>query len=137
MYGQSYGQADELSTACPDATTRDAYADDVDWQLDWQVDEHGTNVPWIRHRSSRAEVTEHYRTIAAHHDPERATVQISRILVDGADVVVMGTISNTVSRTNKSYPAHFALHLTVADGLVLGHHVYEDSLSVARAWMNG
>ncbi|GAB3796509.1 nuclear transport factor 2-like protein [Micromonospora zhanjiangensis] len=30
--------------------------------------------------------------------------------------------------------AHFALHLTVRDGLVTRHHVYEDSLSVARAW---
>ncbi|MEV0152576.1 hypothetical protein AB0H57_02390 [Micromonospora sp. NPDC050686] len=34
----------------------------------------------------------------------------------------------------RSYRAHFALHLTVTEGLVTRHHVYEDSLSVARAW---
>ena len=112
----------------------DAYAEEVDWQLDWPMNEHGAQVPWIQHRSSRLEVADHYRTIAANHDPDKGAVQIGQILVDGPDAVVMGTISNTVKRTNKSYQAHFALHLTVENGLVTRHHVYEDSLSVAQAW---
>lgn len=61
-------------------------------------------------------------------------MEIRQVLVDGPDAVVTGTIANTVRRTGKSYRAHFALHLTVANGLVTRHHVYEDSLSVARAW---
>ncbi len=110
------------------------YAEHVDWRLDWPADEHGTNVPWIKDRSTRADVAEHYAEIAAHHDPERAGVDIERILVDGADAVITGTISNTVRRTGASYDARFALHLTVEDGLITRHHVYEDSLAVARAW---
>lgn len=66
--------------------------------------------------------------------PESAAVQISRILVDGPDAVVMGTIANTATRTGTSYLARSALHVTVEDGLVTRHHVYEDSLAVARAW---
>ncbi|MYV59999.1 ketosteroid isomerase, partial [Streptomyces sp. SID4931] len=34
----------------------------------------------------------------------------------------------------RAYQARFALHLTVEDGLVTRHHVYEDSLAVAQAF---
>ncbi|WP_241564490.1 nuclear transport factor 2 family protein [Nonomuraea polychroma] len=36
--------------------------------------------------------------------------------------------------TGRAYGARFALHLTVEDGLVTRHHVYEDSLAVAQAF---
>ncbi|MGH3545958.1 MAG: nuclear transport factor 2 family protein [Mycobacteriales bacterium] len=114
----------------------DAYAEEVDWQLNWPADEHGTDIPWIRHRSTRADVADHFRSIAANHDPEHGKVHIDCILVDGIDAVVMGTIANRIKRTDKSYLAHFALHITVENGLITRHHVYEDSLSVARAWEN-
>lgn len=110
------------------------YAEEVDWQLSWPADRHGADIPWIRHRSTRADIADHWRAIAANHDPERAAVEIRQILVDGPDAVVLGTVSNRVSRTGKAYAAHFALHLTVQNGLVTRYHVYEDSLSVAEAW---
>jgi uncharacterized protein len=111
-----------------------AYAEEVDWRLDWPDDEHGTNVPWIRERTTRADVGDHYRSIAEHHDPALAGVAIDRILVDGDDAVVLGTLQNTLRHNGAAYCAHFALHLSVHDGLVTRHHVYEDSLAVARAW---
>ncbi|MEU0485791.1 nuclear transport factor 2 family protein [Streptosporangium sp. NPDC006013] len=110
------------------------YAEEVDWQLDWPADEHGGAIPWIRYRSVRAEVAEHFREIAVGHVPELASVEVTKILVDGADAVVMGTIVNTARSTGKGYRARFALHVTVENGLVTRHHVYEDSLSVARAF---
>ncbi|MFC7547542.1 nuclear transport factor 2 family protein [Plantactinospora sp. GCM10030261] len=113
----------------------EAYAERVDWRLDWPAEEHGGEVPWIRPRSTRAEVADHFRSIASHHEQERAAAEIERILVDGPDAVVLGTIVNRVRRTGRDYRAHFALHLTVdGEGLVNRHHIYEDSLSVARAW---
>jgi uncharacterized protein len=112
----------------------DAYAEPVDWRLDWPEDTDGAHPPWIRPRTTRADVADHYRTIAAHHDPEQASVQVERVLVDGPDAVVTGTLRHTVLRTGRAYEARFALHLTVEDGLVTRHHVYEDSLAVARAW---
>jgi ketosteroid isomerase-like protein len=111
------------------------YADQGDWKLNWPQDEHGRPAtPWIRPRSSRADAAAHYRELAAHHLPDQAATEIERILVDGADAVVFGEIRQTARATGRPYRARFALHLTVEDGLIVRHHVYEDSLAVARAF---
>ncbi|MER5520199.1 nuclear transport factor 2 family protein [Streptomyces sp. NPDC002763] len=111
------------------------YAEDADWRLNWPQDEHDRpDTPWITHRTGRAGAAAHYRDLAAHHVPERADTRIERVLVDGDDAVVLGEIRGTAKPTGRSYHARFALHLTVRDGLVVRHHVYEDSLAVARAF---
>lgn len=111
------------------------YADQGDWKLNWPQDEHGRPAtPWIRPRSSRADAAAHYRELEAHHLPDQAATEIERILVDGADAVVLGEIRQTARATGRPYRARFALHLTVEDGLIVRHHVYEDSLAVARAF---
>ncbi|MYV55440.1 ketosteroid isomerase [Streptomyces sp. SID3212] len=112
------------------------YAVRVDWKLDWPEAEHGrrTGTPWIRHRSTRADAADHFRELAEHHAAGEAATEIERILVDGGDAVVLGEIRQTVRSTGRAYRARFALHLTVEDGLVTRHHVYEDSLAVARAF---
>ncbi|MCW8219820.1 MULTISPECIES: nuclear transport factor 2 family protein [Streptomyces] len=111
------------------------YAARIDWKLDWPEAEHGrAATPWIRHRSTRADAAAHYRELAAHHVPGQAATEIERILVDGDHAVVLGEIRQTAHSTGRAYRARFALHLTVEDGLVARHHVYEDSLAVARAF---
>ncbi|MGC5346874.1 nuclear transport factor 2 family protein [Streptomyces sp. DT24] len=111
------------------------YAERCDWKLDWPEAEHGrTATPWIRHRSTRADAADHYRELAEHHEPEHVATEIERILVDGDDAVVLGEIRQTARPTGRAYRARFALHLTVEDGLVTRHHVYEDSLAVAQAF---
>ncbi|MEU5284710.1 nuclear transport factor 2 family protein [Streptomyces sp. NPDC020755] len=111
------------------------YAEQGDWKLSWPEAEHGrTATPWIRHRSTRADAAAHYRELAEHHVPEQVATEIERILVDGSDAVVLGVIRQTARPTGRAYRARFALHLTVADGLVTRHHVYEDSLAVAQAF---
>ncbi|MEV5985286.1 nuclear transport factor 2 family protein [Streptomyces sp. NPDC052051] len=111
------------------------YAEGVDWKVDWPEGEHGrTATPWIRHRSTRADAAAHYRELGEHHVPEDVATEIERILVDGDDAVVLGEIRQTARSTGRAYRARFALHLTVEDGLVTRHHVYEDSLAVAQAF---
>ncbi|MFI1733178.1 nuclear transport factor 2 family protein [Streptomyces acidicola] len=111
------------------------YAERGDWRLSWPESEHGrAETPWIRHRSTRADAAAHYRELAQNHVPGEAGTEIERILVDGADAVVLGVIRQTAKGTGRRYSAPFALHLTVEDGLVVRHHVYEDSLAVARAF---
>ena len=111
------------------------YAERGDWKLDWPEAEHGrAATPWIRHRFTRADAAAHYRDLAEHHVPGQAATEIERILVDGHDAVVLGEIRQTARSTGRSYRARFALHLTVEDGLVTRHHVYEDSLAVAQAF---
>jgi ketosteroid isomerase-like protein len=114
------------------------YAEHADWKLNWPEDEHGRSAtPWIRHRAGRADTAAHFRDIAAHHTPGRAATEIERVLVDGEDAVVLGEIRLTARSTGRPYRARFALHLTVRDGLIVRHHVYEDSLAVARAFSGG
>jgi len=111
------------------------YAEHSDWKLDWPEAEHGrAATPWIRHRATRADAAEHFGQIAEHHVPEKADTRIERILVDGDDAVVLGEIRQTARATGRAYRARFALHLTVEDGLVTRHHIYEDSLAVAQAF---
>ncbi|MGW1784676.1 nuclear transport factor 2 family protein [Streptomyces sp. NPDC002143] len=115
------------------------YAERGDWKLDWPEAEHGrprSATPWIRHRSTRADAAAHYRELAEHHVPGEAATEIERILVDGDDAVVLGEIRQTARSTGRAYRARFALHLTIeqGSGLVVRHHVYEDSLAVARAF---
>ncbi|MFK4103341.1 nuclear transport factor 2 family protein [Streptomyces sp. NPDC019531] len=111
------------------------YAEACDWTLNWPEDEHVSSAtPWIRHRATRADAAAHFRDLAAHHVPGGAGTRVERILVDGADAVVLGEIRQTAAATGRPYRARFALHLSVENGLVVRHHVYEDSLAVARAF---
>lgn len=48
--------------------------------------------------------------------------------------MVIGTFRNTARPTGRSCVAAFALHLTVEEGSITRHHVYEDSLAVAQAF---
>jgi ketosteroid isomerase-like protein len=110
------------------------FAERVDWQLDWPEGEHPA-VPWIRPRSTRAEVAEHFRTLGTHHTPgEQTGAPEPTVLVDGTDAVVLAEIRGTARATGRSYAARCALRLTVGNGLITRYHVYEDSLTVARAF---
>ncbi|MGS2640556.1 nuclear transport factor 2 family protein [Streptosporangium sp. LJ11] len=112
--------------------TAELFAEPVDWRLAWPAEGHPA-VPWIRPRSGRADVADHFRSLEAHHVPELNGTSVTRILVDGAHAVVLGDIAQTVRDGGASYTSPFALHLTVEDGLVTRFHIYEDSLTVARA----
>ncbi|RBQ17938.1 hypothetical protein DP939_21425 [Spongiactinospora rosea] len=106
------------------------YAERVDWRVSWPMAEH-PRVPWIRPRATRAEVADHYATFAAHCVGE---VSIDRIFVDGQDAVITGTSTQQVTSTGRRFSMTFALHLTVQDGRITRHHMYEDSLAVAEAF---
>ncbi|MDA3625772.1 nuclear transport factor 2 family protein [Saccharopolyspora sp. WRP15-2] len=110
----------------------EVFAEQVDWVLDWPAEGHPA-VPWIRPRSTRADVADHFRTIAEFHVPGEAAGSAARILVEGNEAVVLGDIRQTAKATGKAYTALCALHLVVEDGLITRYAVYEDSLTVAEA----
>ncbi|MFI6296499.1 nuclear transport factor 2 family protein [Nonomuraea sp. NPDC050790] len=112
--------------------TAELFAEPADWQLSWPAEGHPA-VPWIRTRSSRADVADHFRSLETHHVPELNGSSVTRILVDGTHAVVLGEIAQTVRAHGAAYTSPFALHLTVEDGQITRYHVYEDSLTVARA----
>ncbi len=110
------------------------YAEQISWQLNWPDGDYTESLPWIRQRDTRAGVAEHFRLIAEYHVTEQSTAEVHSVLVDGSEAIVLGAFHNTAKSTGRQYDAAFALHLTVEDGLITRHHVYEDSLSVMRAF---
>ncbi|MES9507712.1 nuclear transport factor 2 family protein [Streptomyces sp. NPDC000609] len=120
-----------LGEGAPDRIA-ELFAEHVEWQLNWPDSGHPA-VPWIRPRSTRADVADHFRDLAAFHVPEKSAGTASRVLVDGSDVIVLGDIRQTVKATGRPYTARCALHLTVEEGLITRYAVYEDSLTVTEA----
>ncbi|UYM06042.1 nuclear transport factor 2 family protein [Solicola gregarius] len=125
---------ERIGSGDPEAVA-ELYADDVDWLVDWPAYEHGrSETPWIRHRSTRADMADLTRLLGEYHVPGEADTQVESILVDGDDAVVFGEIRQTAKPTGRAYRSRFALHVTFQDGLVIRNHVYEDSLAVAQAF---
>jgi ketosteroid isomerase-like protein len=104
------------------------FADEVDWVL-----AENPGVPWIRPRSSAAECAAQFTELMEYTVPEDARASVDAFLVDGPDAVLTGHLSGTVQETGKSFEGPFALRLTVEDGRITRHHLYENSLSIARA----
>lgn len=104
------------------------FADEVDWLL-----AENPGVPWIRPRSTGAECAAQAEELAAHTVPEDARATLGAFLVDGHDAVLTGHLAGTVRATGKSFEGPFALRLTVEDGRITRHHLYENSLSIAEA----
>ncbi|MGI5369104.1 ketosteroid isomerase [Streptomyces sp. A244] len=104
------------------------FADEVDWVL-----AENPAVPWIRPRSTGAECAAQGAELMEYTVPEDARASVDALLVDGADAVLTGYLSGTVRATGKSFEGPFALRLTVEDGRITRHHLYENSLSIAEA----
>ncbi|MEV5536771.1 nuclear transport factor 2 family protein [Saccharopolyspora shandongensis] len=109
------------------------YAEDVDWRVSWPEPEHRL-VPWIRPRSTRADVADHFRVFGANCAADEGAVSVDEILVSGPDAVVFGRSSQVVKTTGERFEMTFALRLTVEGGLITRHHMYEDSLAVLQAF---
>ncbi|MEV0528293.1 nuclear transport factor 2 family protein [Streptomyces sp. NPDC050439] len=104
------------------------FADEVDWML-----AENPGVPWIRPRTTAAECAAQSAELATHTVPEKAGATVDTLLVDGTDAVIFGRLWGTVRATGKSFEGPFALRLTVEDGRVTRHHLYENSRSIADA----
>ncbi|MFF3289154.1 nuclear transport factor 2 family protein [Streptomyces sp. NPDC003023] len=104
------------------------FADDVDWLL-----AENPVVPWIRPRSTAAECAAQAAELNEHTVAEDARASVDTFLVDGADAVLTGHLSGTVRATGKPFAGPFALRLTVEDGRITRHHLYENSVSIAAA----
>lgn len=104
------------------------FADKVDWQL-----AENPGVPWIRPRSTAAECAAQFTELMQYTVAEDARASVDTFLVDGTEAVLMGHVSGTVRATGKAFEGPFALHLTVEDGRITRHHLYENSLSIAEA----
>lgn len=104
------------------------FADEVDWVL-----AENPAAPWIRPRSTAAECAAQFTELMEYTVPEDARASVDTLVVDGIDAVLLGHLSGTVRATGKSFAGPFALHLTVENGRITRHRLYENSLSIAEA----
>ncbi|GAA4316610.1 nuclear transport factor 2 family protein [Streptomyces venetus] len=118
----------ELRLAGDTAGLTALFADEVDWVL-----AENPGVPWIRPRSTAAECAAQFDELMEHTVPEEARASVDVLLVDGNDAVLTGHLSGAVRATGKSFEGPFALRLTVENGRITRHHLYENSLSIAEA----
>lgn len=110
------------------ARMTELFADEVDWLL-----AENPACPWIRPRATGAECAAQAEELARYTVAEDSRASLDTFLVDGSDAVLMGHLSGTVRATGKSFEGPFALRLTVENGRITRHHLYENSLSVAAA----
>jgi ketosteroid isomerase-like protein len=104
------------------------FADKVDWVL-----AENPAARWIRPRSTAAECAAQFTELMEYTVPEDARASVDTFLVDGPHAVLMGHVSGTVRATGKSFAGPFTLHLTVENGRITRHRLYENSLSIAEA----
>ncbi len=104
------------------------FADEVDWVL-----AENPAARWIRPRSTATECAAQFTELMEYTVPEDARASVDTFLIDGPDAVLMGHVSGTVRATGKSFAGPFTLHLTVENGRITRHRLYENSLSIAEA----
>lgn len=104
------------------------FADEIDFRCAGSA-----TVPWIRPRRTRADMADFFATMDASFVPEDRAATLAAFLVDGAQAVVTGEVSQRLRSNGRAFTTPFALHLTVTDGRISGYRVYEDSLVVAEA----
>jgi ketosteroid isomerase-like protein len=61
---------------------------------------------------------------------------MERMIVDGENVVVVGTFTHTVARTGVEFTTPSVVYLVVEDGQITRLHLYEDTLTVQAAFVS-
>ncbi|GLW93275.1 nuclear transport factor 2 family protein [Actinokineospora globicatena] len=89
-------------------------------------------VPWTGSRVEAAAIDEFLRI--ALEDVSTEVFDIDRIVVDGADGVVLGSLAHRITATDKVFASAFALHVRVVDGLITSYRMFEDSHAAAVSW---
>ncbi|MFI1015683.1 nuclear transport factor 2 family protein [Streptomyces sp. NPDC020965] len=101
-------------------------------RVDWMIAENPA-VPWLRPRSTRADVAAHFRELGEGQRPDPSGTSVDAIVVAGPEAMLSGWLAGTVLATGKSFRSPFAMRLTVEHGLIVRYHVVEDSLAIAAA----
>ncbi|MDA0566720.1 nuclear transport factor 2 family protein [Streptomonospora sp. S1-112] len=102
-------------------------------EIDWHVPGSGA-LPWTGRRTRREEVAPYFTTMWPHFAHGRSKVVLERLIVDGGDVVLLAVFTHTAVTSGKEFTTPVAMHLAVEDGRIVRMHLYEDTLTVAKAF---
>jgi hypothetical protein len=105
-------------------------------EIDWHVPG-SDELPWTGRRTRREEVGPYFTTMWPAFVPGKSKVVLERMIVDDGDVVLLGTFTHTVASTGQEFTTPSAMHLVVEDGKIVRMHLYEDTLTIDRAFKAG
>lgn len=88
------------------------------------------DIPWLGTFTGRAGAAEFFKHIFK--GVTDAGTEVETMVVDGEEAALFGRIRSVVNATGKTFESPFAMRLTVRDGLIVRHHVFEDSLGLHR-----
>ncbi|MFJ9417346.1 nuclear transport factor 2 family protein [Streptomyces sp. NPDC101227] len=107
-------------------------AERFDETVDWYIPGDTAVVPWIGRKTGRAGVAEFYTQLA--QGAEAKDFKIETIVGDGDRCVVLGSLRTGVLATGRDIETDFAFDIEVRDGLITRYHMFEDTLTVAKAF---
>ncbi|GIF64826.1 hypothetical protein Ais01nite_28610 [Asanoa ishikariensis] len=105
------------------------FADEIDWNVPGEAD-----LPWTGRRSRQDQVAEYFGLLWQAFVAGESTAAVDKVVIDGAEVVVLGTFAHTAVSTGKRFETPVAMHLTVTEGKIVRLHLYEDTLAVSKAF---
>ncbi|GAA1442579.1 nuclear transport factor 2 family protein [Nocardiopsis tropica] len=102
-------------------------------EIDWHVP--GSDAfSWTGRRTRREQVAPYFTTMWPHFAHGRSKVALEHVIVDGGDAVLLATWTHTVVATGKEFTTPAAIHLRVEDDRIVRMHLYEDTLTVDKAF---
>ncbi|MCX5064172.1 nuclear transport factor 2 family protein [Streptomyces sp. NBC_00452] len=106
------------------------FADSVSFSIP-----HPPGIPWVPEVDSAEGMRTFFELLRTHVQPKE--FDLRHVIVDGADVVLIGRMVSEVRKTGRDIDTAFALHTTVRDGRITRYHLYEDTYAVAKAYSDG
>lgn len=111
---------------------QELFAEEIDWHVP------GSDaLPWTGRRTRREEVAPYFTTMWPHFAHGKSKVVLERVIVDGADVMLLANFTHTVAASGKEFTTPAAMHLVVEDSRIVRMHLYEDTLTIDEAFTVG
>lgn len=83
--------------------------------------------PWM---ASRGLAADFLRLTMPRFELGRSSVEADKVLVDGADAVVLGHFIHVIEPTGRRLSSPVAIHLSVSAGRIHSMHLYEDNVAL-------
>ncbi|GAA1396759.1 hypothetical protein GCM10009662_11340 [Catellatospora coxensis] len=83
--------------------------------------------PWM---ASRGLAADFLRITMPRFELGQSTVEADKVLVDGADAVVLGHFIHVIKPTGRRLSTPVAIHLSVSAGRIHSMHLYEDNVAL-------
>ncbi|MEV6838821.1 nuclear transport factor 2 family protein [Streptomyces sp. NPDC051133] len=100
-------------------------------RLDWFVPGDPQRVPWAGRRTEKAQIREFLQMLGGTMKPELN--KVDQVIEQGPEAVILGYFEHRCRATGKLFASPYALHLTIADGLVVNYDIYEDTQALVDA----